>query len=96
LASVLVAGFGYGYKAVFLLLAVPLLSRWIGSQIRVVAGSSLLILIFIAIESFVVWNTVLVTTVGVVAAGFALGAALPMLIGLSDRPWGKRLAPAVQ
>jgi hypothetical protein len=56
----------------------------------------LLILIFIAIESFVVWNTVLVTTVGVVAAGFALGAALPMLIGLSDRPWGKRLAPAVQ
>ena len=75
LASVLFAGFGYGYKAVFLLLAVPLLSRWVGSQIRVVAGSSLLILIFIAIESFVVWNTVLATTVGVVAAAFALGAS---------------------
>jgi hypothetical protein len=75
LASVLVAGFGYGYKAVFLLLAVPLLSRWVGSRIRVVAGSSLLILIFIAIESFVVWNTVLATTVGVVAAAFALGAS---------------------
>jgi len=56
------------------------LSRRVGSQIRVVAGSSLLILIFIAIESFVVWNTVLVTTVGVVAAGFALGAAMQLLI----------------
>jgi hypothetical protein len=75
LASVLFAGFGYGYKAVFLLLTVPLLSRWVGSQIRVVAGSSLLILIFIAIESFVVWNTVLATTVGVVAAAFTLGAS---------------------
>jgi hypothetical protein len=83
LASVLIAGFGYGYKAVFLLLAVPLLSRWVGSPTRAVAGSSLLVLIFVAIESFVVWNTVLATTVGVVAAAFSLGAAGLLLFGRS-------------
>jgi uncharacterized membrane protein YfcA len=81
LASVLIAGFGYGYKAVFLLLAIPLLSRWVGSPTRAISASSLLIIIFVAIESFVVWNTVLATTVGVVAAAFSLGAAGSLLYG---------------
>jgi len=79
LASVLISGFGYGYKAVFLLLAIPLLSLWVGSSTRSIAASSLLVIIFVAIESFVVWNTVLATTVGVVAASFSLGAAGPLL-----------------
>ena len=79
LASVLISGFGYGYKAVFLLLAIPLLSMWAGSSTRSIASSSLLVIIFVAIESFVVWNTVLATTVGVVAAAFSLGAAGPLL-----------------
>jgi hypothetical protein len=81
LASVLIAGFGYGYKAVFLLLAIPLLSRWVGSPTRTISASSLLIIIFVAIESFVVWNTVLVTTVGVVSAAFSLGACGSLLVG---------------
>jgi hypothetical protein len=85
LASVLIAGFGYGYKAAFLLLAIPLLSRWVGSTERVIAASSLLIIIFVAIESFVVWNTVLATTVGVVAAAFSLGAAGSLLFGRRAR-----------
>jgi len=76
LASVLIAGFGYGYKAAFLLLAIPLVSRLVGSKVRIIAASGLLVLLSIAIESVVVWNTVLVTTVGVLAAGFALGAGL--------------------
>ncbi|MBT5806557.1 MAG: hypothetical protein HOI16_04615, partial [Actinobacteria bacterium] len=80
LASVLISGFGYGYKAVFLLLAIPLLSLWVGSSTRSIAASSLLVIIFVAIESFVVWNTVLATTVGVVAASFSLGAAGPLLL----------------
>ncbi len=88
LASVLIAGFGFGYKAVFLLLAIPLLSRWVGSPTRVIAASGLLIIIFVAIESFVVWNTVLASTVGVVAASFALGAALFLL--LAAAPVGQR------
>ena len=79
LASVLISGFGYGYKAAFLLLAIPLLSLWVGSSTRSIAASSLLVIIFVAIESFVVWNTVLATTVGVVAASFSLGAAGPLL-----------------
>ncbi len=79
LASVLISGFGYGYKAAFLLLAIPLLSLWVGSSTRSIAASSLLVIIFVAIESFVVWNTVLATTVGVVAAAFSLGAAGPLL-----------------
>ena len=81
LASVLVSGFGYGYKVGFLLLAIPLLSRWVGSRERVVSSSIVMILVFIAIESVVVWNTVLVTTVGVVAAAFALGFAGSFLLG---------------
>ncbi|MDE0974635.1 MAG: hypothetical protein OSA11_06035 [Candidatus Nanopelagicales bacterium] len=79
LVSVLISGFGYGYKAVFLLLAIPLLSLWVGSPTRSIAASSLLVIIFVAIESFVVWNTVLATTVGIVAAAFSLGAAGPLL-----------------
>ena len=80
LASVLIAGFGYGYKAVFLLLAIPLLSRWVGSPTRAIAASSLLVLIFVAIESFVVWNTVLATLAGIVIAGFALGLSGTVLV----------------
>ena len=79
LASVLISGFGYGYKAVFLLLAIPLLSMWVGSSTRSIASSSLLVIIYVALESFVVWNTVLATTVGIVVAAFSLGAAGPLL-----------------
>jgi len=73
LVSVLVAGFGYGYKATFLLLTVPLLSQLVGSKMRVVAASGAAALLLVGIESVVVWNTVMVTIAGLVIAGFASG-----------------------
>ena len=79
LASVLVAGFGYGYKAAFLLLVVPLASVLLQASRRVVISSSLAVLLLIGVESVVVWNTVLVTSAGLVAAGFGLGAGLGMI-----------------
>jgi len=74
LSVVLVAGFGYGYKATFLLLAVPYLSAWPGSKGRLLVAVGLAALLLIGIESVVVWNTVLATTAGIIAAGIALGA----------------------
>ena len=79
LASVLVAGFGYGYKAAFLLLVVPLASVLLQASRRVVICSSFAVLLLIGVESVVVWNTVLVTGAGLVAAGFGLGAGLGMI-----------------
>jgi hypothetical protein len=73
LASVLIAGFGYGYKATFLLLAIPIISALVASGVRLVAASSLAALLLIAVQSVVVWNTVMVTVAGLIAAGFALG-----------------------
>jgi len=79
LASVLIAGFGYGYKATFLLLVVPLVSWGVGASRRIVASSSLAIVLLIGVESVVVWNTVLVTIAGLVVGGFGLGAGLSMV-----------------
>ena len=73
LSSVLLAGFGYGYKATFLLLTVPLLSSLPGSGRRLIATSGVAVLILIGVESVVVWNTVMVTIAGLVVAGFATG-----------------------
>ncbi len=78
LASVLLAGFGYGYKAAFLLLVVPLVSLWPGSSRRVLAFAGLGMVLLIGVESVVVWNTVLATLAGLAAAGFGLGAGLGM------------------
>ena len=74
LASVLIAGFGYGYKAAFLLLVVPLSSILLHARHRVITSSGLAVLLLIGLESVVVWNTVLVTVAGMVIAGFGLGA----------------------
>lgn len=80
LAVVLVAGFGYGYKATFLLLAIPLLSRWPSSKNRLMVAVGLASVLLIGIESVVVWNTVLATLAGVLAAGLATGAGTAALI----------------
>ncbi len=76
LSSVLIAGFGYAYKGTFLLLAVPALSRLPSSRMRIVAGSGLAGLLFVGVQSVVVWNTVMATVAGLTAAAFALGFAL--------------------
>ena len=93
LASVLVAGFGYGYKAAFLLLVVPLVSVMVGASRRVVASSSLAIVLLIGVESVVVWNTVLVTVAGLVTAGFGLGAGLGMIAKSVLRGRSRNTAP---
>ncbi len=81
LSSVLIAGFGYAYKATFLLLAVPALSRLPSSRRRVVAASGLAALLLLGVQSVVVWNTVMVTIAGLAAGSFALGFALAAIAG---------------
>ena len=93
LASVLVAGFGYGYKAAFLLLVVPLASVLVGASKRVVASSSLAIVLLIGVESLVVWNTVLATSAGLVVAGFGLGAGMGMIARAILRGQSRKPAP---
>ena len=89
LASVLVAGFGYGYKAAFLLLVLPLVGSVMGASHRVVTGSAVAIVLLIGVESVVVWNTVLVTIAGLVAAGFGLGMGLGMIFRSLRRGWSE-------
>ena len=85
LASVLIAGFGYGYKATFLFLVVPLVSWGVGASRRIVASSTLAIVLLIGVESVVVWNTVMVTIAGLVIAGFGLGGGLAMVARFVSR-----------
>ena len=86
LASVLIAGFGYGYKATFLLLTVPLLSSLSGSGRRLIAASGVGALLLVGIESVVSWNTVMVTIAGLVIAGFAAGLATVQLFRVVQLP----------
>ena len=80
LASVVVGGFGWGYKAAFLLLGVPLLAEGTAVRRPWVARSSLVVLLFTGIASVVVWNTVLATLAGTVAASFMFGAGAFFLL----------------
>jgi hypothetical protein len=80
LAPVLVAGFGFAYKAPLLLLCVPLVAALTRSSRTVVVASSVAVLALIAIVSFIVNNTMLATLAGVIAASFALGLSLVLLV----------------
>jgi uncharacterized membrane protein len=73
LASVVVAGFGYAYKATFLLLAIPAVSLLLDRRVRSLTASGVIVILLIGVQSVVVWNTVLATLAGVVAAGFSAG-----------------------
>lgn len=75
LASVLVGGFGWGYKTAFLLLCVPLLS-FATSPPRPVLSGTLMALILIAVAAVTSANALLASLAGIVAATFALGMAL--------------------
>jgi len=90
LASVLVGGFGYAYKAAFLLLCVPLVAAISARIGRSYAVASLTMLALIAVCSVVVWNTVLASLAGITAASFALGLSLMLLL------WRARSAEAIQ
>jgi hypothetical protein len=80
LISIVMSGFGYAYKACFLLLAVPMLSRQGNRRLRAALYSSLVMLLLVGICSIVVWNTTLATLAGVIAAAFAFGASAAIII----------------
>ena len=80
LVSIVVAGFGWAYKATFLLLAVPLVSALVRSRSQAVVAASVIVLLLLGISAVVVWNVVLATLAGVVAAGFALGLAATVMV----------------
>ena len=80
LAAVLLAGFGWAYKAAFLFLCVPLLSAIPRSGPRWLIAPPLFALICVGICGVVVWNTMLATLAGIVAASFALGAGGAVIV----------------
>lgn len=92
LISIVMSGFGYAYKACFLLLAVPMLSRQGNRRSRAALYSSLVMLLLVGFCSIVVWNTTLATLAGVIAAAFAFGASAAIIIrSLRSITWAKRL-----
>jgi hypothetical protein len=87
LASVLLAGFGWGYKAAFLLLCVPLVAGFVRGSRAAVVASAVLVLALVTIQSVVVWNTVLATTSGTVAASFCAGLGTVVMVrAVAGRP----------
>ena len=80
LAAILVSGFGFAYKAAFLLLCVPLLALPARPRDRFLLYSSLTALAMVVLATTVVWNTALATMAGLVAAGLALGSSTTVLV----------------
>ena len=92
LVSVLVAGFGFGYKATFLLLGVPLVSRLLGTRRPPLVSSALCVMACSAVALVVVWNTVLATLCGLCAASFVLGLSAAILVRMLGRIRASRRA----
>ncbi|MDP2012854.1 MAG: hypothetical protein Q8L05_01380 [Actinomycetota bacterium] len=84
LASVLVAGFGYAYKAAFLLLCVPLLASLVNKLGRQYVFAGIAMLALVGVCSIVVWNTLLASLAGITAASFALGLSLLLMLWRSS------------
>jgi hypothetical protein len=84
LSSVFLSGFGYGYKAVFLLAGVPLatavLARGSRSGLRPLVGTGLVIVLLLGVQSVIMWNTVLATQAGLIAAGFLFGCGSTVML----------------
>ena len=74
LSSVALTGFAYAYKAAFLVLLIPGL-RIRPHQPRIAVWSTLVAIALLVVSFVVVWNTVLTTLAGVVAASLLLGQA---------------------
>jgi len=72
LSSVALTGFAYAYKAAFLVLLIPGL-RILPHQPRIAVWSTLVAIALLMISFVVVWNTLLATLAGVVAASLLLG-----------------------
>jgi hypothetical protein len=85
LSTLLLGGFGYIYKAAFLLLALPMLSR-IGGKENVVTWQSSTTMILLIIMAMTVTSSPLLGSIAaLVAASFVLGLALMTLLR-SDHP----------
>ena len=80
LASVLVGGFGWAYKAAFLLLCVPLLASLVTKVSRGYVFAGLTSLALVVVCSIVVWNTLLASLAGITASSFALGLSLMLML----------------
>ena len=87
LASVFVGGFGWAYKAAFLLLCIPLLSLLPARFGRVGVFTGLVGMALIAVCSVVVWNTLLASLAGIMAAAIVAGMSVTWLVreGLSKK-----------
>lgn len=79
LASVLVAGFGFAYKAAFLLLIVPLMALPRRSHTRFLTYTSLVTLLLVSIPLIVGYSILLTSLAGILAASVGLGASLTVL-----------------
>jgi hypothetical protein len=79
LASVLVAGFGFGYKADFLLLLVPLFALPRQAKQRFLLYSSVVALLLIAIPLIVAYSILLTSLAGITIAAMGLGASSAIL-----------------
>lgn len=80
LASVLVGGFGWAYKASFLLLGVPLLSLLVATANRKKIFAGVIGLGLTAVCSIVVWNTLLASLAGIIAASIVAGLSFTLMI----------------
>lgn len=79
LASVLIAGFGFAYKAAFLLLLVPLFALPARTKNRFLLYTSIVALILITLPLIIAYSILLTSLAGIVAASMGLGASLAIL-----------------
>lgn len=80
LSSVFVGGFGWAYKAAFLLLCIPMLSLLPNRFGRAGVFAGLISMALVAVCSIVVWNTLLASLAGITAAAFAAGLSVTWLV----------------
>lgn len=80
LAAVLVGGFGWAYKAVFLLLGVPLLSWLVTQRTQQAVFAAASALGLTAVCSIVVWNTLLASVAGIISASIVLGLSCCLMV----------------
>jgi len=85
LAAIVVAGFGWAYKSIFVLLCIPVMSLAAVYRKRARTYASIVGVCMAVIAAIVVWNTVLATLAGVIAGAFGLGASISLLLRRPSR-----------
>jgi len=85
LIVVLIDGFGFGYKVVSIILALPLATILAGQQSRLSAYSGLVVTAFIMIPSVISYSILLTWLYSPIAAGFIRGSS-GLLVGVTPGP----------